>query len=323
MALTLTQGQTLGRGDLDIFLTDANGVPTNCATITYALYYVDPGPPETEVLIGDPARKPVNPAIGEYYAAIMVPPSAVDGTYRIRWTFQQFTNSTPQEVVQEFTVATPDSAIVSTNYSQCEAGLIRSLRILLRDNDPDKNYHFRPPQHEGSIGQFNRIFGRIWEDYELLEYLERALDYWNSFPPSTGSVSTLDLLCAQFPQWKTAVLWGAITHATFALSANWAADEFDYSIGGVSLSIDKASKYESLKQNAEGQFDKATEAKARTVKHIRGLQQPRYGIGIRSAFGPHTGKGVLSPRNFLVLPILFLSGRIFELILSGLGMIGA
>lgn len=72
-----------------------------------------------------------------------------------------------------------------------------------------------------------------------------------------------------------------------------------YSIGGVSLDLDKSSKYESLKSNAEQQFDKATEAKARTVKYILGLQQPRYGIGVRSAFGPMVGRGVTSPRNFV------------------------
>lgn len=72
-----------------------------------------------------------------------------------------------------------------------------------------------------------------------------------------------------------------------------------YSIGGISLDIEKSSKYESLKSNAEGQFDKAAEAKARTVKWIRGLQQPRFGVGIRSAFGPFTGRGIMSPRNFL------------------------
>lgn len=83
-----------------------------------------------------------------------------------------------------------------------------------------------------------------------------------------------------------------------------------YSIGGVSLDIEKASKYESLKGNAEGQFDKAVEAKRMTTLFIRGLQQPKFGIGIRSAFGPHTGKGVLSPRNFLVLPLFALGGRL-------------
>ena len=72
-----------------------------------------------------------------------------------------------------------------------------------------------------------------------------------------------------------------------------------YSIGGVSLDIEKSSKYESLKQNAETQFDKAGEAKARTVKYIRGLQQPRFGMGVRSSFGPNVGSGVLSPRSFI------------------------
>jgi len=72
-----------------------------------------------------------------------------------------------------------------------------------------------------------------------------------------------------------------------------------YSIGGVSLDIERSSKYQSLMESANSQFDKATEAKARTVKFIRGLQQPKYGIGIRSAFGPHVGRGILSPRNFI------------------------
>jgi len=166
-------------------------------------------------------------------------------------------------------------------------------------NCPDKYYHFRPPEWEGNIGQYNRVFGQIWEDAELYEYLERGLDWWNMFPPLTESLNTLDKLCAEKPVWRTAIMWSAISHACFALAANWVADEFDYSIGGVSLSSEKSSKYESLKSNAEGQFDKATEAKARTGKFIRGLQQPKYGIGIRSAFGPHVGRGVLSPRNFL------------------------
>ena len=132
--MPFTPGQTLGRGDLDLFLTDANGIANNAAVITYALYYVDPGPPEVEVLIGSATRTPVNPAIGEYYAALMVPPSATPGTYRIRWTFQQYVNSTPQQVVQEWEVATPDTQLTAVQYSPCQTDLIRRLRILLRDN---------------------------------------------------------------------------------------------------------------------------------------------------------------------------------------------
>jgi hypothetical protein len=79
-----------------------------------------------------------------------------------------------------------------------------------------------------------------------------------------------------------------------------------YSIGGISLDIDKSSKYQSLKENAESQFDKLTEAKARTTKFIKGLSQPRFGRGVRSAFGPHVGKNILSPRRFFVWFLAFL-----------------
>jgi hypothetical protein len=72
-----------------------------------------------------------------------------------------------------------------------------------------------------------------------------------------------------------------------------------YSIGGISLDIDKSSKYESLKSNAEDQFQKLLESKERTVKIIRGLRQSRYGVGVRSSFGPITGHGTLTPRKYL------------------------
>jgi hypothetical protein len=72
-----------------------------------------------------------------------------------------------------------------------------------------------------------------------------------------------------------------------------------YSIGGVSLDIERSSKYESIKNNAEGQLDKFLEAKRNTVKIIRGLQQSRYGIGLRSALGPHVGSGVMHPRHYI------------------------
>lgn len=176
--------------------------------------------------------------------------------------------------------------------------LVLASSCFCSKNSPDRNYHFRPPEHEADIGSYNRVFGYVWEDAELLEYLRRGVDWWDMFPPRTY-VSTIDKLVAENPSWRTAIYYGGMQFALMALAINWVHDEFDYSIGGVSLSIEKSSKYESLKSNAEGQFDKATEAKARTVKFIRGLQQPRYGIGIRSAFGPAVGRGILSPRQFL------------------------
>jgi len=294
---SFTPGQTLGRGDLDIFLVDSQGGPTNAAEIYYALYYVDPGPPEVEVLIGPAQRTPVNPQIGEYYAALQVPGLATLGTYRIRWYFKEYVSQPLTEVVQEFQVVTPE-ALTVVAYSASQWQMINKLRVLLWDNAPDRHYHFRPPEHEGAIGKYNRVFGQIWQDAELLEFLEQALDWWNTFPPSTQNISTLDQLVTSMPHWRSAVLWDGVTRACFAVAMGWVADEFDYSIGGVSLTIEKSSKYESLKQNSESQFDKGTEAKARTVKIIRGLQQPRFGMGVRSAFGGFVGRGVMSPRNF-------------------------
>jgi hypothetical protein len=289
-------GYVLQRGDIDIFLVDGSNLPLNVYEITYALYYVDPVT-LLEILIGSATRTPVNPQIGEYYASFMVPPSATLGTYRIRWSFKQTAGSATTTVVQDFTVA-DKTAIVQT-YTQHQMAMIWSLRVLLRDQNPDKFYKFRPPEHEGHVGQFNRVFGQIWEDAELLEYLERALDWWNMMPPETERLSTIDLLVSQKRVWRTPVLWGAIVHAATALSFNWVAEEFSYSIGGISLDIEKSSKYESLKQNAEQQLDKAAEAKLTTTKFIKGLQQSKYGLGVRSAFGPMVGRGVLSPRAFI------------------------
>lgn len=297
MSVVFTPSQTLGEGDLDLFLTNSGGFAANAFSCSYAIYFVDPTPPYPEVLIGSATRTPVNPTVGEYFASLTVPPSAVPGDYRIRWTFQQFAGSPPQQVVQEWGVVS--AGLTTVTYSANVQGMIDKLRILLRDNNPDRNYHFRPPEAEGNIGAYNRVFGYVWLDNELNEYLERGLDWWNMMPPNTAGLNSIDRLVMEKPEWRTAVLWEAITHACFALAANWVVDEFDYSIGGVSLSIEKSSKYESLKQNAESQFDKATEAKARTVKFMRGIQQPKYGVGIRSSFGPNVGRGVLSPRNFL------------------------
>lgn len=301
MPVCFSLGQELGRNDLKIFLVDPLGIPVNAAEISYAIYYVDmtSGPPGVEVLIGPAMRTPVNPSMGEYYAALLVPPGAASGSYRIRWRFRQSLDGDVQEVVQEFGVEDPTSQTQGQRlYSTCESDLISRLRIMLRDNNPDRNYHFRPPEQEGVIKRYNRVFGYIWEDYELLVYLEQSLAWFNSFPPETN-IGSLNLMCSQKPIWSTFILWGAIVHALFALSTNWVADEFDYSIGGISLSIEKSSKYESLKNNAESQLDKATEAKSRTVHFIRGLQQPKFGFGVRSAFGPSVGRGVLSPRSFV------------------------
>lgn len=299
MGVAFFRGQQLGRQDLHIYLANASDVPVNAAEITYALADVTTG---LEATVGNPYRVPANPSIGEYYASIVIPLDANLGLYRVRWTFREVVGGPIQQVVQEFEVIDKLVTLPTSIYTPAEAKLIHSLRVLLRDNNPDRNYHFRPPAHEETIRQFNRVFGFIWEDDELKEYLDRALDMISLYPPFTA-FPNLDFVYNNAPAWRTVVLTGAMIYALQALQINWIADEFDYSIGGVSLSIEKSSKYESARAAAKEQFDTQIEKAKATVNIIRGLQQPRYGTGIRSAFGPYVGAGVLTPRKFMgVLP---------------------
>ena len=134
MATEYLPSQTLGRGDLNIFLVDGINNPANAAEITYALYFYDTsGPIPVEVLLGDPARIPVNPQIGEYYAAIQIPSLAVSGEYHIKWTFRQYVSSPQQLVVQVFQVVGSTGQLGVVSYSNLEQQMVNKLRMHLRD----------------------------------------------------------------------------------------------------------------------------------------------------------------------------------------------
>lgn len=290
------RGQELCRGDLSLFLKAKNGNPQNAAEISYSIFDYTTG---IEVLLPPANRAATNATIGEYYASFFVPLDANIGCYRIRWYFRQYTNSQLIEVLQQFTVVENTTQIVTIpGITLIEHDLIRGLRIMLRDNNPDRNYHFLPPTSEETINRLNRVFGYLWEDEELLEFLRISNDALNMYPPQTF-YSTLDELITQHRNWRSLCLVGATIYAISALALNWVADEFEYNIGGVSLSIEKSSKYQSMANDSQARFDTMVTAAKETVKIIVGLQQSRYGIGIRSSFGPSVGRGALTPRRFL------------------------
>lgn len=294
MSVAFFKGQQLGQEDLNIFLENTSGTPSNAQEISYALYDVTTG---QEALLGVPRRTPANPAVGHYYASVIIPLDANIGLYRVRWTFRELVGGPIHQVLQEFEVidkATNDVSI----YTNCETDMMRRLRILLRDNNPDRNYKFRPPAHEATINQFNQVFGFIWEDNELQEYLLRSLDMIVAAPPKTP-FRTCDQLVQCYPEWRTLLLNGAMMHALMAVSICWISEDFSYSIGGVSLDIDKASKYEAAYQTLSDRWDKQLELAKSTVKIVRGLQQPKYGMGIRSSFGSFTRDSVLTPAKFV------------------------
>lgn len=129
MAVAFFKGQQIGPEDINILLENDSGTPASAAEIYYALYDFTTG---REVLLGAPRRAPANPERGKYYASIIVPLDANLGVYRVRWSFRETVGGPVHQAVQEFEVI--DKVTLMTPYTDCELGLVRRLRIMLRDN---------------------------------------------------------------------------------------------------------------------------------------------------------------------------------------------
>jgi hypothetical protein len=293
MAVAFMRGTTTGPNDLLITVRDSSSALIDPYSLTYAVFDYTTG---VEVLIGSPVNTPLQISTGNYYADVVIAADANIGLWRIRWTIQETAVSPVYQSVQEFQVVGSNVVTSVTGDVNFDA-LIHSLRIILRDNNPDRNYRLRPPSSEKFIQGQTQVFGFIWEDEELVEYLYMAVDDFNSRPPTTGI--TMNSLWGAERRWRTSVILRAAAFACFAIAMNWIADEVSYSISGVSLDIEKSSKYQSMKDQYINEYDKLVEANKRSIKIIKGLQQARYGIGVSSALGPMNRPGVQSRRNLI------------------------
>lgn len=217
MAVAFFKGQTLTANDLNIIVRDVNGVPTDPYYIRYSLFDVTTG---MEVLIGSPDRIPATSGTGQYYVDAQIPLDSNIGDWLVRWNFRESAVTPLIEVVQEFNIVA-DTVQISVTGNPTHDTFLRRLRIILRDNNPDRNYRFRPPAHEAFLQSQTQVFGYIWEDEELYEYLLMAVDDLNSAPPVTG-VSLDDIP----DRWRTAIIMRAASFACFAVAMNWIADEF-------------------------------------------------------------------------------------------------
>lgn len=83
---------------------------------------------------------------------------------------------------------------------------------------------FRPPASMKFVQGQTQVFGFIWEDEELIEYIYMAIDDFNTRPPVTDLV--LAGLWGSERRWRTAILLRAAAFACFAIAMNWIADEF-------------------------------------------------------------------------------------------------
>jgi len=295
MAVAFIRGTTTGSNDLQIQVRNMSNTLIDPYRVEYAIFDFTTG---IEVLQGSPVNTPARISTGIYYAQVVIPADANIGLWRIRWTVQEMAIDPVYQSVQEFQVI-GDTTIASFTGDTGTDALINSLRILLRDNNPDRNYRFRPPASDKFIQGQTQVFGFIWEDEELLEYLLMAVDDFNSRPPTTSITLGNVIRGGTEQRWRTTVLVRAAAFACFAIALNWIVDEFTYSISGVSLDIDKSSKYQAVKDEFIAEYDKLVEQNKLSIKLIKGLRQFRYGIGITSALGPLSRPGVQSRRNLL------------------------
>ena len=155
---------------------------------------------------------------------------------------------------------------------------------LLVSNSPDKKYHFRPPATANFIQGFTEKFDYIWSDEELWEFIVNSLSMINNSPPQTfwclPDIDFRQEFRRDMPwNWRGVLILGAMWYALMSESIRWAADEFSYSIGGISLDLIKSDKYESLASTIKTAFDQQLELAKVTVKLDRGLLQRPYGAG--------------------------------------------
>jgi hypothetical protein len=220
MSVAFRRGTTTTSSDLNITIRDNLGALIDPYRLQYAIYDKTTG---VEVLMGSPVNVPIRLSLGQFYAQVVFPADCNIGNWIIRWTIQETSVDPVYQSVQEFNVV-GDNTITSFTGNSNYDRLIYSLRILLRDNNPDRNYRFRPPASEKFIQGQTQVFGFIWEDEEMLEYLYMAVDDFNTRPPVTGI--SMDDLFGSMGRWKTAILLRSAAFACFAIAMNWIADEF-------------------------------------------------------------------------------------------------
>jgi hypothetical protein len=156
------------------------------------------------------------------------------------------------------------------------APAIMYVRELLSDTNPDRNYHFRPPTPGKVVAGFTTRVGYIWLDSTILRMLDIAIAKLNTWNPKNLTNYTLDSIPTD---WGKCAAVGAAASCLSAEGARWAADEFSYSLNGVSLDINKSSLYLSLAQTYGQEFTEWATPLTAIRPCSAGLRQQRWLLG--------------------------------------------
>jgi len=316
--IVLTQGQPTGTPDLAILVRDASGNLVDPVSISYTIYKLKdlvptkptvayeydlhqplnmeggpPLPPEGSTLASPPQQTPVRASLGTFYAKFTIP-TTWKGVYKIVWQLQVFPANCPQSFVHmDFIVQTIDPAdpafeapsmIIGKQMGIADARTspamfaqaIRVVRELLSDTNPDRNYHFRPPTPGKVVSNYTTRVGFIWLDTTILVNLAVAISMLNLYNPMNYYNWNLNTIPFD---WGNIAAMEAASLCLSGESARWAADEFSYSLNGVSLDINKSALYQSLAQTYQQQFNTLAPLVTANRPVSMGLRQQRWLLG--------------------------------------------
>lgn len=316
--ITFTQGMTLGPSNLSILVRDATGALVDPVLINYTIFHVTdqlplkvtqayeydlhqpqsmaggPTLPGVEVkLAGPPQQCPTHVSQGAYYANMTIP-TTWKGVYRLVWNIQMYPNSALDTVVEVFAVqgidpidpafeapsviiSIPESIVNSGNATPAQfAKAIMYVRELLSDTNPDRNYHFRPPTPGRVVAGYNTRVGYIWLDSTILMFLDMSISMLNLYNPMNLYNWTL----ASIPlDWGRIAALGAAGLCLQNEGNRWAADQFSYSLNGVSLDVNKADLYSGLGTTYMTQFNTMAPLVTANRPFSAGLRQQRWLLG--------------------------------------------
>ena len=316
--IVLTQGQPTGTADLAILVRDGMGNLVDPVLISYTIYKLrdlvptkptvayeydmhqplnmeggPPLPPEGSSLVSPPQQTPVKVSVGTYYASFTIP-TTWKGVYKIVWTLQVFPTNCPTSTVHmDFIVQTIDPAdpafeapsmIIGKQLGIADARTspamfaqaIRVVRELLSDTNPDRNYHFRPPTPGRVVANYTTRVGFIWLDTTILVNLALSISMLNLYNPMNYYNWNLNTIPYD---WGNIAALEAASLCLSGESARWAAEEFGYSLNGVSLDLNKSALYQSLASTYQQQFNTLAPLVTANRPFSAGLRQQRWLLG--------------------------------------------
>jgi len=282
--ISFAVGKVLGSGDLNIMVRDQQGVPQTPSYISYSIFNIND--PRQPALVTEPRMIPMAAGTGQYYISMTIPTNW-SGSFRLVWYLQQNPDAPEVSIYEEFSVLAVNTASSSLeapsifmskrlNISEKAANLLVMTRELLSDTNPDRNYHFRPPTAGKVVAGYNQRVGYIWEDQSLLRYLNIAIARINSANPKNFYSYDIESVPES---WYQAATVGAASYALMAEAIRWNAEEFSYSLNGVSLDVNKASAYQGLGESYRAEFNEWIVPLTANRPASAGLRQSRWLLG--------------------------------------------